>query len=146
MIEVIPFKPEHMVNIEKKDVDTNILAFIGEIDSRAEMYAKSGPTVTIMDGETILVIGGVIQFWPGVGEAWMMVSPEGRKQKLTLFKHMNGFLKYCFTECRFHRIQASILQSHKEAHKTVMRLGFIPEGMMVHYGPNMENYIRFVRF
>jgi hypothetical protein len=146
MIEVIPFKPEHMADIEKKDVDSNIMMFLDDLDARAETYAKSGPSVTIMENGKVLVIGGVIQFWPGVGEAWMMVSPEGRKKGLTLFRHMEGFLKYCFAEHRFHRIQASIVTTHKEAHKCVMRLGFIPEGMMVRYGPNMENYMRYARF
>lgn len=146
MIEAIPFQPEHMVNIEKKDVDSDILVFIGDIDKRAEIYAQAGPTITLMEGETVLAIGGVIQFWTGVGEAWMMVSPPGRLKGLSLFKHMDSFLKKCFIEYRFHRVQASIIYSHKEAHKCVMRLGFIPEGMMVRYGPNMENYVRYVRF
>jgi len=146
MIEIIPFKPEHMVGIEKSDTDQDVFVFLSGLNERAEQYAKSGPSITMIEDGTILAVGGVVKFWEGVGEAWMMISPEGRKKGLSLFRHMNGLLDYCFTEHKFHRIQASILFSHKEAHRCVMRLGFIPEGMMVRYGPNKENYVRYARF
>ncbi|MBE3144556.1 MAG: hypothetical protein IMZ61_11625 [Planctomycetes bacterium] len=145
MIRVVPFKPEHMQRIEKEDIDAKVLMFIGDIDSRAELYAKTGPAITMLLDTVVLAIGGVIQFWPGVGEAWMMVSPLGRKSGLSLYRCMGDFLDKCFKEYGFHRIQASILYDHKEAHKCVMRLGFVPEGMMVHYGPNKENFVRYVR-
>ena len=145
MIEVIPFKPEHMIDIEKADIDSKILMFINDIDSRAEYYAKTGPAITVMRENKVLAIGGVIKFWPGVGEAWMMIAPEGRKGGLFLYRYMEGFLETCFKEYGFHRIQASIVQDHKEAHRCIQRLGFIPEGMMVHYGPNKENFVRYTR-
>jgi RimJ/RimL family protein N-acetyltransferase len=145
MIRVEKFKPEHMVNIEKKDPDSSLLELMGDIDTRAETYANSGPALTLFDDDTLLAVGGVIMFWQGVGEVWMMVSPEGRKKGLALFKCMSDFLNTCFNEYGFHRIQTSVLVSFQEAHKCIMRLGFIPEGMMAHYGPNKENYIRYVR-
>jgi hypothetical protein len=146
MIDVVPFKPEHMIDIEKADIDADILMFIGKMDSRAEFYAKAGPAITMIQNDTVLAIGGVIQFWQGVGETWMMVSPQGRLKALSLYKHMDGFLDTCFKDYGFHRIQASIVYDHKEAHKCIMRLGFVPEGMMVHYGPHKENYVRYARF
>jgi hypothetical protein len=145
MIEAVNFKPEHMVNIEKADIDADIVSFLGDVDSRAETYAQEGPAITLLDGDIVLAIGGVIQFWPRVGEAWMMVSPPGRIKKLFLYKHMDSFVQLCFDQYGFHRIQASVLYHHKEAHKCIMRLNFIPEGMMVHYGVNKENYVRYVR-
>jgi len=146
MIEIVPFKPEHMTSIEKADIDAEILAFLGSLDKRAEQYAAEGPATTMLMDGVVLAVGGVIQFWPGVGEAWMMVAPEGRKKGLSLYKYMDQFLQKCFREYSFHRIQASVLVGHQEAHKCIMRLGFIPEGMMIHYGPNKENYVRYVRF
>jgi hypothetical protein len=145
MIKAVQFLPEHMVNIEKEDQDSKVLEFIGNIDHRAEMYARLGPAISLFDGDTVLAVGGAIEFWNGSGEAWMMVSPDGRKKKLALYKTMHSFLDDCFSSGKFHRLQACILFSHKEAQKCAMRLGFIPEGMMIHYGPNKENYIRFVR-
>lgn len=75
----------------------------------------------------------------------MMVSPEGRLKRIALYKTMNIFVQDCFDKYGFHRVQTSILTGHKEAHKCIMRMGFIPEGMMVHYGPRKENYIRYVK-
>jgi hypothetical protein len=144
MISVESFKPEHMISIEKNDIDADVLTFLGDLDYRAELYAKMGPAITMLQDDKVLAIGGAIRLWPGVGEVWMMVAPEGRKKNLSLYKCMSGFLDTCF-ENGFHRIQTSILFGHNEAHKCIMRLGFIPEGMMVHYGPNKENYVRYVR-
>jgi len=145
MIELANFKPEHLVNIKKEDLDARIITFLGNIDMRAEEYAKAGPAVSILDGETILSIGGVINFWPGVGEVWQMLSPEGRLKGLIVYRYMSDFVQRCFNEYGYHRIQASILYDHKEAHKSILRLGFIPEGMMVYYGPSKENYIRYAK-
>ncbi|MFH1230993.1 MAG: GNAT family protein [Planctomycetota bacterium] len=145
MINIIPFKPEHMADIEKKDINSGVLEFIGDIDSRAVIYANSGPAITMLKRNTLLAIGGVLQFWTGVGEAWMMVSPEGRKSGLALYRVMERFLNMGFEKYGFHRIQASVVNGYTEAHKVVLRLGFIPEGMMVQYGPNKENYVRYVR-
>jgi L-amino acid N-acyltransferase YncA len=145
MIELVKFKPEHMALIEKADLDAKVLMLVGDLDHRAEQYAKQGPAVTMLLNGAILAVGGVIQFWPGVGEAWMMVAPEGRKKGLRLYCYMKAFLDLCFKEYGFHRIQASVLYDHAEAHKCVMRLGFVPEGMMVHYGPNKENFVRYAR-
>lgn len=146
MIEIVPFKPEHMVNIEKADIDADIMVFLGDIDLRAAGYARGGPAITMLSDEIVLAVGGVIQFWKGVGEAWMMVAPEGRKKSLSLYRYMDEFINICFLKYSFHRIQTSIVFGHNEAHKCIMRLGFMPEGMMVNYGPQKENYVRYVRF
>lgn len=145
MIKVVEFKPEHLVNIEKDGIDGEVVNFLGEIDKRAADYAQAGPAITLLDGDTILAIGGVIMCWKGVGEAWMMVSPEGRLKKVALYKTMEGFVNTCFEKYGMHRIQTSILCLYPEAHKCILRLGFIPEGMMVHYGPRKENYMRYVK-
>lgn len=146
MIKIELFDPKHMERIEKADVDSEILQFIGDITSRAKIYAESGPAITIFNHDRILALGGVLQFWKGVGEAWMMVSPEGRNKGMALFKIMDRFLNDCFENKLFHRVQASIVINHPSAHKSIMRLGFIPEGMMIGYGPNQEDYMRYVRF
>ena len=146
MIKTVLFESEHMAKIDKADVDSDILEFVGDITDRAEIYAKSGPAITILENDTVLAIGGVLQYWKGVGEAWMMVSPEGRKKGLYLFKIMGRFLNDCFQNKLFHRIQASIVIGNTQAHKTIYRLGFVPECIMMSYGPNQEDFVRYVRF
>jgi len=145
MLKVIPFEPEHMINIEKEDPDTDVLMSMGDLEERAKQYAACGPGITILEGDVILATGGIIQFWKGVGEVWMIVSPSGRKSGTVVYRHMKRFLDKCFKEYGFHRIQTNILYDFKKPHESIMRLGFIPEGMMIHYGPNKENYVRYVR-
>jgi len=144
-MEVVPFAPEHMMKIDKSDVNGEVLTFIGDLDQRAGIYACAGPAVTVIDNDIVLAIGGVLKFWQGVGEAWLQVSPAGRLQKMAIYKEMKSLLDRAFDEQGFHRIQAAVLDGHIEAHRTCLRLGFIPEGMMVNFGPNKENFIRYCR-
>ena len=146
MINLVDFKPEHMTSIKRDSPDGDMIHFCGDITKRSEAYAKAGPAITLLDGDEVLAIGGVIKFWQGVGEAWMVVSPEGRKRIMSLYKYMDAFLRACFNKYGFHRIQANILQDFETAHRCIMKLDFIPEGMMIQYGPNKENFIRYVRF
>ena len=146
MIKVINFEPVHMMNIEKRDADSEIAVFMGDMDKRAVAYAEAGRAVTMMDGEEILAVGGIIKFWNGVGECWMMVSPEGRKHGYLLYKHMDGFIEACKQKWGYHRIQASVVEGNRAAHQCAYELGFIPEGMMIHYGPHKENFVRYVQF
>jgi len=153
-IITVDFDPKHMNLIETAadDPDVEMLDFMQTIDERALEYSKAGPCRTLLEesghhaiAPTILAVGGVVYLWEGVGELWLMVSPSGRKCKKALWKFMSDFCEDCMGQYKFHRIQASVVVGHRDSHRTMLHLGFIPEGMMAHYGPNRENYIRYVR-
>lgn len=145
MIDTVDYKPEHMAKVKIAEDEKDVLLFLDNLDSRAEAYAKCGRAITLMKDGEVMAIGGVIQFWTGSGELWMMVSPEGRLHKVALYKAMSGFIDRCISEYGFHRVQAVVVEGHHQSHNCMMRLGFIPEGMMVHYGPGRENFVRYVR-
>ncbi len=145
MIELVDFNLEHVENIKKDDLDSNIFSFIGDLSKIAIGYAAGGPAITLIDGDEVLACGGVLKFWRGVGEAWLMVSPRGRTQVISLYRYMESFLALCGTKWGFHRVQASVYEKHDIAHRCAFRLGFIPEGMMIAHGPNKENFVRYVR-
>ena len=151
MIKTIPFEPEHLINIEKNDIDSETVDFIGNIEERAKAYFVSGPGLTVVDecdpaiGDTILATGGLCFYWQGVGELWMLISPKGRKHGAVIYKAMSEFIQSCFDVYGCHRVQTSVMCNNSIAHKSTLRLGFIPEGMMVAYGPRKENYIRYVK-
>ena len=144
-MHVEAFKPEHIKDIELNDPDTNVFNFYTHFDRKAEVYAKAGPAITLKSDDEVFAIGGVVQYWQGVGEAWLMVSPRGRNYWMTLYKTMDKFLNDCF-ENGFHRIHANVVSDYKAAHRCALKLGFIPEGTMIHFGPNKENFIRYARF
>ncbi|MDD5348430.1 MAG: hypothetical protein PHT59_07445 [Candidatus Omnitrophica bacterium] len=145
-MELIQFRPEHLIGIEKKDADSHVMMMLGDLDQRAEEYAKLGPAVTLIEDGRILAVWGVAALWKGVGEFWMLISPEGRGKWKALYEHSNGFLVTCKEKYGFHRIQAAVLQGNNRAHRCAIRFGFIPEGMMINYGPNKEHFVRYARF
>jgi RimJ/RimL family protein N-acetyltransferase len=145
MIKVVDYQPEHSNLIEKSQNDPDVDAgmFMGQ--DRSQLYAKLGKAITMMDDDKVLAIGGVVNIWEGVGEIWMIVSDDGRKKEVGLYKTMKDFIDSCFL-AGYHRIETSIVDRHRTAHRCILRLGFIPEGMMVMYGPHKENFVRYVRF
>uniref|UniRef100_A0A6M3IVR1 N-acetyltransferase domain-containing protein n=1 Tax=viral metagenome TaxID=1070528 RepID=A0A6M3IVR1_9ZZZZ len=144
MIRIEPLDPKHIDMIEKTDMDSLLAVSIEERAYRR--YATNGPAVTIFDDDVILALGGVVKFWNGVGEAWTMISPAGRRKKKYVFKYMLYFLNQCLSVEGFHRIQAKAIFGNKKSHGFIMKLGFIPEGTLINYGPNKENFISYVRF
>jgi RimJ/RimL family protein N-acetyltransferase len=146
MIDVIDFKPEHAAMLKRSTYDPDPSSesmFMGKTDC-VLVYAKLGRTITVMDGDIVLGIGGVVKIWNGVGEVWCRISDEGRMKQVAAFKAMKEFLDDCFKN-GYHRIQTCITEEHSVAHRCILRLGFIPEGMKIHYGPNKEHFVSYVR-
>jgi RimJ/RimL family protein N-acetyltransferase len=146
---LVDFEPKHLQQIRRDpdDADPTLDALFSNLDARAERYATRGPAATILaEDNTVLAVGGIIELYPGSGEAWLLLSAEGRKRSpLSIVRNVAGFLDRNL-ETRFRRIQALVAFDNRQAHRLIMRLGFVPEGAMPYYGPNGEHFIRYVRF
>ncbi len=146
-MEILAFKPQDLLDIERpEDWEGGALIAPDQMKVRAEMYATAGPALTCRENGKIVNCGGVVQFWKGVGEAWLVVSKEAQEHPKAVFESSKILLETCFLQHGFHRVHACIIQHHPTAHKMIIRLGFVPEGIMVYYGPNKENFWRYVRF
>lgn len=145
MIE--PFKPEHLEGVvfDFDESEKPQVGFMGDIRQRANLYNEHGITMSWFGDSGLLGVGGVVEFWRGCGEGWILLTPEGRRKPLALYKDMKFFVNYLFDNECYRRIQCSVLMGYKAAHRTVLKLGFVPEGMMYRYGPNGENFMRYAR-
>jgi hypothetical protein len=88
----------------------------------------------------LLVAGGIVRVWPGVGEAWFAVTPEGKKHAAFVYRQALAYLNVAAPHYR--RIQATIAANFPDAVKFVEKLGFTndtPNGL-ANYGPNGETY------
>jgi hypothetical protein len=106
--------------------------------------SDNGLTYTVLDGDKVVAIGGLVPMWSGVSEAWAIVMPGA----LRCFKAVhraahNLFAAYLGNGGR--RIQTMVLCDFEGGLSWLKHLGFHHEGTMPQYGPDGRDYDRFAR-
>ena len=130
---IIEFKIEHL-----KDMDATHLA---GMDLSAYQHVD-GPAVTFIKDDKIIGCGGIHRLWSGVGEAWLILSEHSFECPITIVRQTLRNFKTMING--YHRIQANVLEGFDRGVQFVNAFGFVLEGKMEQYGPNKENYYRYV--
>jgi RimJ/RimL family protein N-acetyltransferase len=145
MIQITAYEPWHFKKInliehEKQKILT--MSKICDLDVLAEQYYHSSTAFTGWLNHDIIGIAGVLEVWPGVGEAWMHTSKEfpGLPMVARIIKKMlNSEFKH------LHRIQCTVIDGFTEAERLAEWLGFKKEGLMEAYGFDKTNHTRFAK-
>lgn len=134
MIKVIPYKHEHLVSIDLKDIHQ------GEVPPEVTTDA-----VTFMDGETVLAIFGGFFFVPGIFHIWGLVSPHVHKKPVAFRRSVGDFLSYFERKYKPRRLQIDIRVGHPELDRWAESIGFEREGIMKAYGTDKSDYYLYGR-
>ena len=100
---------------------------------------------TLEDDEEILAVGGAHILWPGVAEAWVLVSPSGKKHGRLFARYAKRRFEGMLKENDIKRMQATIHATDESGMRFVEWLGFEKEGLMRKYGLQGEDYVRLAR-
>lgn len=141
MIKVIPFQIEHFDQMEIAE-DSWLRR---ENRPLFENYAKLGPAITIVDGDKLILSGGIACGIPGTGDCWMITSKYVSEYPKTTFKEGLSLAKFAFEKLKLHRLQATILETDKTAIRWVEKFKFVREGLMRCFGPDKKNYYLYAR-
>lgn len=101
MIEVVPFKVEHYDALTLQEGQTYVR------DHLTPERAKTleGPLAwSLVDGGRVLACGGVVEYWPGRGEAWALISNDCKSQFVGMVKAARRILDWCAVD----RIEAAV--------------------------------------
>ena len=135
-IEIRDYKPEDYIRIQRREFDDKVFSFLPNPEISAHNLAK-GPAFTgLFEGE-IIACGGVLPFWKGMGEAWLVTSPLVEKFKLSLAKSVHDKLEEIIKKMKLERVQTLVDGEHITGQKFIERLGFInetPNGMRKYLG------------
>ncbi len=107
-------------------------------------YAKMGIVVAAIEGDITFGIGGVGKIHKGLGIAWLILNKEFLKYPKKLLKFSRYVIQASILGLDLHRIQMDIDITYEENARFAKRLGFKFEGRMVQYGPNKQDYDRYV--
>lgn len=139
MIEVVPFKAEHFSLEDLRD--PSMPGAMGDkfLDV-CGIYEKAGLAWTVLAAGQVVASGGVLYYWKGVGEGWMLVTKRANNYPLAVVKMMRKGLEEAAREMKLRRIQATVKCEDPQALRLAKMLGFRVEGRMSKYGPDGKDY------
>lgn len=126
MIEIREALQSDFDYVKNNPIDANVVKDF--LDVKLSGWAKTA----ICDGK-ILGLGGVIVFWPHVGEGWYCLSKEANNHKAAMVVCIKKIIMQAFKELDLHRLQSTIRVDFIRAIKLAEFVGFKCEGKMAKY-------------
>jgi hypothetical protein len=116
-MEVVPYEAEHMARIKLQEAQQCNIEWMAP----QHAYLLEGErSFTILDGEEVLFVGGVIDAWKGRGLAWCFLAKDiGRR-----FLQVHRLVKRYFDMLDMTRIEAQVQMYFEQAHRWMRLLGF----------------------
>lgn len=120
MVERVPFEPAHAARIRLQPRQKPATQLVG--DSHYELLARA-PSIALLDGDEVLMCGGVFEVWPGRGIAWAMLAERIGHRMTACVRAVRRF----FNEQAIARVEMDVEIDHAEGHRFARLLGFEQE-------------------
>jgi hypothetical protein len=109
--------------------------------SYASVAKPPGLSMTVRDGEAIVLCGGILPAGPGYGVLWAVLSATAGKHMLFLHRATRRFIDLE----RWRRLEASVEVGFPAGERWLQLLGFKHEGPLEAFGANGEDHVRYAR-
>lgn len=107
------------------------------------LYRHRGPAYTATYDGRVIGCAGIVVNWIGFGVAWLVMTPEGRREHpLVAARLLRRLLPEAARGLR--RLEADVLEGWQEGERLMAWLRFEKEGRMPHYGPRGETFCKWV--
>ncbi len=106
-----------------------------------EMRPLESSYTGLINGK-IVGVGGVVKFWDGVGELWLILSKDVIEHRVETYKCIKEVARLLIDENKLVRAQAHVRADLFQANKMVEHLGFTCEGRLRKYYPDgCDSYV-----
>lgn len=147
MTEIIPMTDTHLgwVMSELREDDVLALGQTSREDTalRAVMYREQGVAWCVLLDNKPMGVGGVVEIFPGCGEAWMLVTNRVYKAPIAVTKVSKLIIAAGMEQLKLRRLQMNASVNRPYALKFARLLGFKSEGIMKCYGQDGSDHERF---
>jgi hypothetical protein len=92
-----------------------------------------------------IVCGGVIKYWEGCYEGWVIASQYINHHPYETAKAIKQYTELLIKKHDIHRLQTAVLHNFEEGHRFAKFLGMKPEGLMRKYDYMEQDYMRYAR-
>lgn len=136
--------------IELRDATQEDLEFVRrhpinpEVTKHFQDVKIAGWAKTGLINNKILGVGGVVVFWPGVGEGWYALSEHADTYKVAVAMFLTRFIDIAAAELKLHRFQTTIRTDFTKAIKLIEVAGLeneTPKGMRQYTEDKKDSYI-----
>lgn len=130
---LVPFEPAHMARLDVQDAQQDV-----DAQTRLDIalaQASYGPAWSVLDGETVMAVGGICDTWAGRGIGWSGLSRHVGPHMLALTR----LIRRTHESLDYRRIEmfvdpdhaaairwAALLQFRNETPEPMQ--GFLPDG------------------
>ena len=144
-MRLVPYEPIHYVYLASQSGVRGILSK-GTLELVAHFHFMQGIGYTALDQGAIVGCAGIVKLWPGVGEAWTVLSPAVKQRPFFLHRKVLTMLRGLIKLKEYHRVHASVNLADPIAIEWVTRLGFKQEAVLRKFSTAQEDYGVFVLF
>ncbi len=133
-----PFKAEDMMLIIEMGTKEQGIKYYGHgtLEELAQQTEEDGLSMTGYVNDEIVGCGGIRKLWDGVGEVWLMLSPNTALYPTKTYECIREGLQKLIDENDFVRLQAWGRIGFTKAHTLFKHLGFKAEGIARKYTPD----------
>lgn len=107
----------------------------------ARLERLPGTALAVLEGDRIMLCGGVLPEGPGRGVLWALLSAQAGAHMIFLHRGVKRFLE----AQALRRVEATAVKGFDEGCRWLSLLGFKHEGEMPGYGLGGETHLRFGR-
>ena len=138
-----PFKAEDMAIIINDGTKEEGIKYYGAgtLEELAQQTEEDGLSMTGIVNDVIVGCGGIRMLWTGVGEVWIMLSPEVNNYPIRAYECIRDGFEKLIAENDFHRLQGWCRMGFAKAHTLFRHLNFVPEGIARCYTPDKVSCI-----
>lgn len=145
-LHLVGFEIDHAAGLNLRDAALSGLHGLATLPELARAYGAAGPAWTLMADGWPLACGGVVRFWPGVGELWCWSGAELGRWSQAFARLSWRFVEELLNEEGFHRLQAHVRENDTTAGRFAEFLGLTLEGRCPGYGPDQTTHLLYGRF
>lgn len=126
-MRIVPFRPEHVDEIQLGGVERTALGAIGDV---TDLLAKSVRSGTFMDGDTPLGAYGLVVDANGAGWFWMLLSDAWRKHPVALHRGVKRELGRIAAQGLANPLYGAVRADYATGHRWLEKLGFTADGVV----------------
>lgn len=142
-VEIIDFSVRHVSVMNLRPQSRISFEHIPDYKQKlkaVEMSKWSHSAVVLGD---IVCSFGIIEMWPGLGEAWMLTSDKVKRYPISLTRGAARYFDAAARDLQLRRLQITVNVNDELAVRWANRLNFTQEGLLRRYGPDGSDHLMY---
>lgn len=138
-MNVMPFQPRHLWEVDLQESQARIFSFVN-LDY-ALLLARSGPAITVFDGDECMGSCGIASTGSSGAILWGSVSRKAGLRMVGIYRVVERFI----SSVNVRRIEATVEVGFDPGCRFLSLLKFECEGLMRCYGVDGADHYRYAR-